>query len=133
MNIPLDTLDEQITNSHATVYCYVITTVKNRGGQLVQNGSAPNFQGGMITLCTCKHPMRSFLEPDEWKGTWIAGFTTVTAGQGGNALVYLMEISQPSRHIIISGTQRPFRRKPNGPRWLIDTDLVIFISPLMTP
>lgn len=42
------------------IYVYVITTVGNKGGQFVQMGSAPNFQGGCITLCTCKHKDRAY-------------------------------------------------------------------------
>lgn len=92
MDIFLHTLYERIPDNYATVYCYVVFTVKNRSGQFAQTGSAPNFQGGMITLCTCKHLMRTFLKHDDWKGIWIAGFTGVSAGQGGNALVYLMQV-----------------------------------------
>lgn len=62
------------------VYAYIVTTIKTTqpGFQLQQTGSAPNFDGGRITLCTCKHkdratfqPMRG--EPDPWKMFgWLA-------------------------------------------------------------
>ena len=94
MDVFPDILYARITDNHATVYSYVVATVKNRGGQFAQTGSAPNFQGGMITLRTCKHLMRTFLTHDDWKGVWIAGFTGVRAGQGGNALVYLMQTAR---------------------------------------
>jgi hypothetical protein len=35
-------------------------------GQYSQTASAPNFQGGVITLCTCKHWMRTF-KPAKWR------------------------------------------------------------------
>ena len=44
------------------VYAYVINTLSlDPRGQLVQEGSGPNIEGGFITLCTCKHLMRTFL------------------------------------------------------------------------
>ncbi|HRQ39873.1 MAG TPA: hypothetical protein PLD25_18350 [Chloroflexota bacterium] len=91
MNLCLDDLRDEIVKD-AIVYCYVITTIKNPNGQFYQTGSAPNFQGDFITLCTCKHFMRTFLEPEEWLGKWVAGFSGVAAGYGRNALVYLMNI-----------------------------------------
>lgn len=75
-----------------TVYCYVVATVRNDNDHFCQTGSAPNFQGDLITLCTCKHHMRTFRRLDEWLGKWIAGFTGVEAGRGTNELVYLMRI-----------------------------------------
>ncbi len=78
----------------ANVYCYVVATVKSGGPGFVQTGSAPNFQGGVITLCTCKHFMRSLLDPGEWRGKWIAGFTGLEAGARRNALVYLMQVGR---------------------------------------
>jgi hypothetical protein len=67
--------------------------VKNEGGHFVQWGSGPNFQGDMITLCTCKHHMRTSLGPNDWEGKWVAGFAGVGAGGGRNALVYLMKVA----------------------------------------
>ena len=40
-----------------------------------QNGSAPNFQGDCLTLCTCKHQMRSRVNLADWPGKWIAGLS----------------------------------------------------------
>ena len=73
-------------------YCYVIASVENRNGKFVQTGSGPNFQGGMITLCTCKHFMRTFMEADNWKGKWIAGFSGLPTGENKNVLLYLMKV-----------------------------------------
>lgn len=64
------------------VYAYALTTVGFSDGKFRQTGSAPNFQGGRITLCTCKHkdrsspPPRRSVGPDPtspWKGVWVAG------------------------------------------------------------
>lgn len=94
-----DSMNEHLANlraetgfAQATVYCYVIATIKTRNGQFYQRGSGPNFQGGLITLCTCKHFMRTFLDTEQWPGKWIAGFSGVAAGNGHNALVYLMKV-----------------------------------------
>ena len=56
------------------VYAYVIDTVKPANGLYRQTGSAPNWQGHTLTLCTCKHDMRATLSPDQWRGKWVAGF-----------------------------------------------------------
>jgi len=60
MNKTLDDLKKILKEEDGLVYGYVLTTVKGDGsGGFVQTGSAPNFQGGLITLCTCKHWMRA--------------------------------------------------------------------------
>jgi len=74
------------------VYQYILSTVENVNGKFCQTGSAPNFQGGIITLCTCKHWMRTFRSPERWKNCWIAGHTNVKAGDGQQHLFYLMKI-----------------------------------------
>jgi len=79
-------------NEDEAAYCYVIRTVVRREGVFYQEGSGPNWQGGLITLCTCKHHMRTFRTADEWKGVWVAGFSGVEAGGKRNALVYLMKV-----------------------------------------
>lgn len=94
LNLPIDILSQRIALEQATVYCYVVATIKNRDGRFVQRGSGPNFQGHLITLCTCKHLMRSSMDADRWKGKWIAGFTGIEAGGRRNALVYLMKVAQ---------------------------------------
>jgi hypothetical protein len=74
------------------IYYYVVSTVENQSGRFVQYGPAPNFQGDILTLCTCKHLMRTFRDVADWRGVWIAGFTSVRAGGGRNALVYLARV-----------------------------------------
>lgn len=92
-NLSLETLRGSIGSERTVVYRYVITSVGNNGGRFVQRGSGPNFQGNMVTLCTCKHRMRTFLSPDDWKDRWVAGFTGLGAGRGTNALVYLTKVA----------------------------------------
>ena len=64
------------------VYAYIIRTIKTTGDyQLIQQGSAPNFDGGRITLCTCKHKDRATFRPsnnpnDPWENVWVAGLTS---------------------------------------------------------
>ena len=92
MNSSLSALRKIICNRDVPVYLYVIASVKNLAGKFVQMGSAPNFQGGAITLCTCKHHMRTFKEPKDWVGTWVAGFSGLKARNGKNMLIYLMRV-----------------------------------------
>lgn len=79
-------------NSSTPIYCYVISSVRKKDGILQHYGCGPNWQGGLITLCTCKHYMRTFFEVSEWPGTWIAGFSNVRAGSGANVLIYMMRV-----------------------------------------
>ncbi len=80
------------TDLSAPVYYYVMKTVRRDNDTLRHFGSGPNWQGGIITLCTCKHLMRTY--PDIKQGTWIAGFSNFRAGEGKNFLMYLMRIGQ---------------------------------------
>lgn len=95
-NLPLMRVREEVVAApdvdRAIVYCYIVATIEQRQGRFVQRGSGPNFQGGAISLCTCKHHLRTFRDPANWPGIWIAGFTGVRAGRGSNALVYLMRV-----------------------------------------
>lgn len=78
------------------VYFYVVSTVKLNKGEFCQTGSAPNFHGGRLSLCTCKHWMRALKEPDDWVGNWVAGFTGIHEGGGDrrNKLIFLMRIDR---------------------------------------
>ncbi len=94
LNLPHKTLLERIAPfRQATVYSYVVATVEYRDGRLFQTGSGPNFQGDLVTLCSCKHLMRTYRDPEHWEGVWIAGFTSYTH-LGKNKLFYLMMVSQ---------------------------------------
>jgi hypothetical protein len=94
MGLGVNHLRDQLGNEQGTVYAYVITTVKNVDGKFIQKGSGPNFQGGRITLCTCKHLMRSALDVEAWRGNWVAGFCRINEGGGRNALVCLMRVER---------------------------------------
>jgi hypothetical protein len=87
--IPCDAQD-------AAIYLYVVNTVKLSlsKGLLEQTGPAPNFDGDYITLCACKHWMRTYLTPDEWMKTWVAGFTSCSQFKHRNWLVYLMKVGE---------------------------------------
>jgi hypothetical protein len=76
------------------VYAYVIDTLRLDDGLYYQTASGPNFEGGIITLCTCKRRMRTFKPAKDWEnGVWVAGFTGLTHADGQN-LVYLMRIGE---------------------------------------
>jgi len=92
VNKPLNWLASQLYSFESDVYCYVISTVACNNGLFNQRGCGPNWQGELITLCTCKHHMRAFRDLEGWKNTWIAGFSGIGAGGGKNALVYLMRV-----------------------------------------
>ncbi len=81
-------------DSSTPIYCYVMSSVRRRDGILQHYGCGPNWRGGLITLCTCKHFMRSFLDVKKWRGTWVAGFSNVRAGSGANILIYMMRVDR---------------------------------------
>ncbi len=86
-------LKAQLAQASGGVYSYVVKTVAidREQKQFQQRGSAPNFQGDYITLCTCKHQMRSRLAAVEWPDKWVAGLTSRTHN-GFHWLFYLAQV-----------------------------------------
>jgi hypothetical protein len=76
----------------------VKTTRLEKGSMAVRHfGSGPNLEGGLATLCTCKHSMRQNHEIDKWKGLWILGLTSRAKANGFNGkhyLLYMMKIDR---------------------------------------
>ena len=82
-----------------TVYAYLLATIEfhEHRQEFRQTGSAPNFQGGLVTLCTCKHYMRTYREPQNWEGIWVAGFSYQRIPPEKSKrywLIYLMKIGR---------------------------------------
>ena len=75
------------------VYAYIVTTIKTGprpGYTLTQTGSGPNFDGGRITLCTCKHRDRATISRfGRWDNVWVAGLTS-KQDTPSRSLAYLM-------------------------------------------
>jgi hypothetical protein len=86
----------QVGSTDEEVYAYVVRSVRPVNGEYEQRGSAPNFQGGLITLCTCKHSMRATLTSEQWqRGVWVAGLTSWDqAFEKQQSLVYLMRVGE---------------------------------------
>lgn len=93
-NLPLGVVKARIHGAQDRAYSYVVRTVNLKPDTLglEQHGSAPNFQGDVLTLCTCKHQMRSRLSADDWLGVWIAGFTSRTLHDAKHWLIYLAKV-----------------------------------------
>lgn len=99
VDLPIDQLRGRIAQAGSPdedVYAYVVRSVRPANGEYVQTGSAPNFQGALITLCTCKHSMRATLSPEQWQqGVWVAGLTSWDKAFGKQqSLVYLMRVGE---------------------------------------
>jgi len=96
MNVGLAALRSVLKAQSGCVYGYIVDTIDYIDGGFVQTGSGPNFQGDLVTLCTCKHQMRSGLAIADWPGTWVAGFTGVREVpiNGLNYLVFLMRVAK---------------------------------------
>lgn len=94
LGLPLPVLKAEVGETWSRAYSYVLTTVKldHESTSFEQHGSAPNFQGGVLTLCTCKHQMRATQSAEDWQGVWVAGFTSRTIHDGRHWLFYLAKI-----------------------------------------
>ena len=94
LGLPLPLLKARIGQLEDRAYSYVVRTVKLDHETTIfeQHGSAPNFQGGVLTLCTCKHQMRASQASDDWRGVWLAGVTSRTIHEGRHWLFYLAKI-----------------------------------------
>jgi len=120
LNFELSKLFDKLGDEQGLVYGYVLTTIRNEKGNFFQNGCGPNFQGGIITLCTCKHYMRTWEKVEDWKGVWIAGFTHLMENER-NYLFYLMKVSRSFRShkqiwdaLVSSRTAKNARINPLG-------------------
>jgi hypothetical protein len=96
LNLPLRDLRVLLAGEIGDVYCYVETSIELHGYSFVQSGSGPNFQGGLVTLCTCMHQMRSGQSEKAWPGSWVAGFTsrTLIPNDGRDFISYLMKVGR---------------------------------------
>ncbi len=66
-----------------------MTSVDTNGDAFLQVGCGPNFQGDVLTVCSCKAEMRTFKDVEP--GVWI-GFTGVHGTKKGCGLFYLTKI-----------------------------------------
>jgi hypothetical protein len=94
LSLPLPVLADRIGKLKDRAYSYVVRTVKldHETTTFQQHGSAPNFQGDVLTLCTCKHQMRASRPAQDWTGVWLAGVTSRTIHQEKHWLFYLGKI-----------------------------------------
>lgn len=94
LGLPLQVLRSQVSNTKERSCSYIVSSVKLHHKTITfeQHGSAPNFQGDRLTLCTCKHQMRASQSAEKWQSTWVAGFTSRTIHNGKHWLFYLAKI-----------------------------------------
>lgn len=94
LNLTLRQLNSTIGRAVQPTISYVLTSVSLNAvdGSFEQRGSAPNLQGGVLTLCTCKHKMRASVSTSDWPGRWIAGFTSRSIHDGRHWLFYLAKV-----------------------------------------
>jgi len=94
LNRSLPELQGVLATERGEVYCPVVASTSMRSGQLCHSGSGPNWQGDLITLCTCRWRMRN-RAPHYWEDhRWIAGFTSTSQESGCDAqyLLFLMKV-----------------------------------------
>jgi Nucleotide modification associated domain 2 len=92
LDLSREKLLARVSHHTAKAYSYVVRTVAWKDDVFMQKGSAPNFQGGILTLCTCKHQMRAGRDVTTWVGSWLAGFTSRTLLDGKHWLFFLAKI-----------------------------------------
>jgi len=95
LGLPLPFLTARIGKLKGRAYSYVVSTVAwdQETAIFEQYGSAPNFQGNHLTICTCKHQMRSRLSTEEWESdVWIAGFTSRSIHMSKHWLFFLAKV-----------------------------------------
>jgi hypothetical protein len=93
LNIHLHCLKKRLRNVGDEAYSYVVTSVELKERIFEQRGSGPNFEGGVLTLCTCKHQMRASQSTDEWESdVWLVGFTSRTIYEKKHWLFYMAKI-----------------------------------------
>ena len=95
LNLTLPKLLKLIGKARQPACSYIVRSVRfdRSDNTFEQRGSAPNFEGGCLTLCTCKHQMRTSRDVSEWQDTWLAGFTSRCIHQKRHWLFYLTRIS----------------------------------------
>ena len=115
MGLPLSLLIARLGQIKDRAFSYVVRTVEwnHETATFEQHGSAPNFQGDHLTLCTCKHQMRSRLSAEEWEDdVWLAGFTSRTIHEGKHWLFFLakVETAHESHSDLWSNKDADFRK-----------------------
>lgn len=95
LNLSCSQLLRRLGKGRGGAYSYIVKSVDlNRSSlSFEQHGSAPNFQGGVLTLCTCKHQMRASMDCSEWAGRWIVGLTSRCRYEGRHWLFYLTRVA----------------------------------------
>lgn len=90
LNLHASKLRKLLKKDSATkLFVYSLHSVKIENSMFIQRGTAPNYQGDIITLCTCMHRMRTKItNPEDWEGVWICGI------KKPNHLFYLMKVKK---------------------------------------
>jgi hypothetical protein len=113
LGLPLPLLAARLGQQNDRAYSYVVRTVKlnHETTTFEQHGSAPNFQGDVLTLCTCKHQMRASQAAKDWQGVWLACVTSRTIHDGKHWLFCLAKIeSAHESHADLWGRMTPATR-----------------------
>jgi len=82
-------------NDEARVYTVASTRFKQ--GIIRHEGSGPNLEGKLATLCTCKRSMRASQTSDYWEGKWILGLTSRAKSNGFNGSHYFLYLMRVGR------------------------------------
>ena len=97
-NITLDDLLHKLMKEkNVDVRIYTVATTKRENQVVRHTGSGPNLEGGLASLCTCKHSMRQYHTTDDWIGKWILGLSSRAKNNGFDGkhyLFYMMKVEK---------------------------------------
>src|SRR5205809_1051133 len=94
LSLPLPLLMARFGQFKDRAYSYVVRTMQwdHETATCERHGSAPNCQGDVLTLCTCKHQMRARPAAEDWPRVWLAGVTSRTIHEEKHLLFCLAKI-----------------------------------------
>jgi len=93
-----DFLSKSAAFAQSECYLYTVRTTRRlKDNSICHWGSGPNLEGGLATLCTCKHDMRSGRRHREWPNTWIVGLTSRDKRKGFDGRHYLFYMTRVQR------------------------------------
>ena len=105
---PLDTLVHRLSasekNLKSQVRIYTVASTRleknNSIGKIRHEGSGPNLEGGLATLCTCKRSMRQGRPIDYWENSWVLGLTSRARSNGFSGQHYLLYFMKVEKAVL---------------------------------
>lgn len=110
----------QLTKEQSKAPCYFFPMLDYvySNGVFLAVRSGPNWEGGVFTLTTCKHLLRTAKTPEEWEGHWLVAFTPRINGE--NYLLFRARVDKAFPHQFFLGDYLR-RRHPHAYKTKLST------------